>query len=572
MNGFDHILHPDISIDDRITSSDCLKQLKHYVTSVDRSLVFFVGAGASAAGNTNMPGTPDLIRHLLVSAIQHSASADSKLIATLGKISTRLGFEITLNDLWQICPQAVTLLIETFADLEARCRPNRAHTFLAHWISTGGTVITTNYDRLIERKWKKISQSIRIRYQEHGLHFTFANWQADLAQGGCLFKIHGSFDNPDSCLAALEHVQTELDGYRAELLREIVRTRPLCFVGWSGVDPDIPPLLFHALEARDDALCTFWIHYEGHPPGSVSLDEAIQNMSPLIRSYASNKPILTDADRAFGQILDWCNLLSQPNPKRIPEELNFSSALNHCSSSGATRMVSIALRRANEFDFAARILDEALKVAQTAEEHSAALQELALLQQQITGKNTDQSRQLVFEARASLGSRPDPWLQLNTSFGQLSLTIITLQSRPWLIVKIPGLFRCYRQDIETLREQTTDKESVALHESLFHLYRGRLRFKLLGWLATFIHPLADWILDSFNIAYTSIDDAKNIHLHSRIDVLAYRVAALAYLGRCHEALSDIAEIDRLVAILKDDARTEHWEQQKSEISRKCESQ
>ena len=572
MNGVDHILHPNISIDDRKSSSNSLKRLNHYVISSDRSLVFFIGAGASVAGNTGMPSTPDLIRCLLVNAIQRSASADNQLIATLEKIGTQLGFEITLNSLWQNCPQALTLLFEAFADLETRCRPNRVHTFLAHWLSTGGTVITTNYDRLIERAWKNFRQTIQTRYREHGPDFTFANWRADLAQGGCLFKIHGSFDEPTSCLAALEHVQTELEGHRAELLREIVHTRPLCFVGWSGVDPDIPLLLLRTSELRAKALPTFWIHYEGHPPGPVSLDEAIRNSPPSVRLYSNDSPILTDADRAFGQMLGWCNIRSEPNPDLTPEVLDFSSALNHCSLSGTTRLVGTALRRAGQFDSAARVLNEALKITQSTEERSATLQDLSLLQQQMEGRTTDQLRQLIYEAHSSLGRNPDSWLQLNTSFGQLSMTITALRSRPWLFVKVPALFRRYRQDIETLRKLTTDKKSIALHESLFHLQSGRVRLKLLGWLGTFIYPLANWILAPFDIAYTTIDDARNIHLHGRIDVLAYRVAALAYLGRCREALDDIAEIDRLVAILKDDARTRHWEHQKSEISRRCKSQ
>lgn len=139
---------------------------------------------------------------------------------------------------------------------------------------------------------------------------------------------------------------------------------------------------------------------------------------------------------------------------------------------------------------------------------------------------------------------------------------------PWLLVRVPGLFRQYREDIEFFRQRTTDDESAALHESLYHLYLGRLRFKVFGWLAKLVPLVADWVLAPFDVARSRIGDAKDIHIHSRIDVLAYRAVALANLRRCKE-VDDIEEIDRLVAIFNDGARTEYWRKQKGEIERCC---
>jgi len=173
------------------------------------------------------------------------------------------------------------------------------------------------------------------------------------------------------------------------------------------------------------------------------------------------------------------------------------------------------------------------------------------------------------QTREVLREQPDLHLKLNNDFGLLSMTIITLKSRPWLLLRVPGLFRRYQQDIETLRRDTTDKESVALHKSLLQLYSGRLRFKFFGWLGVIIRPLADWILHPFEIAHSTIDGAKDINLHSHIDVLAYRAMALAYFGRCLKAQEDIPEIYRLIAILNDDARTRHWAKQAQEIQRNC---
>jgi hypothetical protein len=563
------ILSLNISPTDSKISSTSIELLRPYLTGDDRSLVFFVGAGASLAGNTGMPSTPSLLYHLLRQALSASGKFELQsdtLPDILKEISSHIGFEITLNDLWQICRQATALLYGSFADVEAKCVPNRVHSFLAYWLSTGGTVITTNYDRLIEREWVQTGVPTQSRYREDGSN-SFSVWKEDLSRGGILFKIHGSLDDPDGCLGALEHVGTQLTGYRAELLEEIIRTRPLCFVGWRGVDPDIPPLLYNSLSKRDASLPVFWIHYEGYPSGTTTLHTAIEDCSELIRSFASDHPILTDADRAFGKFLNWAGIRSMPNPERQVEFFDFTNAIKDCTKSGMVRMVGITLRRAGKYSDSEKVINVALELAETPGEHNAALQELSHLRQQLTGRETGQARKSLEQARNVLKEQPDLRAQLNNDFGLLSMTIITLRSRPWLLLKIPGLFHRYRQDIVILQRETADKESVALHMSLIHLYSGRLRFKLFGWLGVFIHPLADWIISPFEVARATIDKAKDIHLHSRIDVLAYRAIALAHLRRYTESQKDIAEISRLIAILNDDARTRHWKKQADEIQR-----
>ena len=566
------ILSPKISQADSLISSTSLELLRPYLlTDNNRSLVFFVGAGASIAGNTGMPSTPTLLYALLKQALSQSGkftSGEDDLTASLKEISYGIGFEITLNDFWQICREATTFLYQSFADLEINCTPNRVHTFLADWLSRGGTVVTTNYDRLIEREWAKTGSAIHSMYRAEGPN-SFEGWEKTLIQGGALHKIHGSLDDPDSCLGALEHVGTQLTGKRADLLEEILLTRPLCFVGWRGVDPDIPPLLYRLLERRSPSLPTFWIHYEGHPSGSISLQNAIDECSNLIKPYASHHPILTDADRICGEFLNWIGIPSMPNPGRQVESFDFTEAIGDCTKSGLVRMVGITLRRAGKYSEAETTLKMGLQLAETPGEHNAALQEISLLQQQITGRETGQARKSLEQAREALKEQPDLHLQLNNDFGSLSMTIITLKSHPWLLLRLPGLFRKYRQDIDILQRNTIDKESVALHKSLLQLSAGRLRFKLFAWLGIIIHPFADWILRPFEIAHSTIDDAKDIHLHSHIDVLAYRAVALAYFGRCLKMQEDIPEISRLIAILNDEARTRHWAKQAEEIQRNC---
>ncbi len=171
---------------------------------------------------------------------------------------------------------------------------------------------------------------------------------AILKDGACLFKIHGSLDDPSSCLGALEHVGTQLKGSRAELLMEIMHNRPICFVGWRGVDPDIPPLLHSAMSSRDPSLPIFWIHYEGDPPGSLDLEKILYGMSSFIKPLASQNPILTEADRAFSEMLNWLNVKRNPNPHKDVLSFDFQQSVRQCTRTGVSRMVGIALRRGGD--------------------------------------------------------------------------------------------------------------------------------------------------------------------------------------------------------------------------------
>lgn len=565
----------NISKQDAQISLANMEQLQTYLIGIDRSLVFFIGAGASSAGNTGMPGAPALISQLFHDALKrarHPALESDEIKGAVKEISKTLGFEITLNDFWQICRESMPLLFDSLAELEKGCFPNRVHSFLAHWLSTGGIVVTTNYDRLIERDLKGKSPFVQCRYQEEGLN-SFTNWQEDLGRGRCLFKIHGSLKDSFSCLGALEHVGTQLIGHKAELLTEIVRSRPLCFVGWRGVDPDVPLLLHNELDKRNTSLPVFWVHYEGTEDEPVSLKEAIEKVPVYIKPYAEDNPILTEADRAFAKMLCEVSIASKPNSERQGSPLGFADSVNLCSRSGVARMVGIALRRARKLDESLCVFNVARELASSPQEESAALQEQALLLQQRTGRETAQSRTLLVQARKELKLNQDPWLRANIEFGIMSMTIINLPTKPWLIVRVPLLFLQYKKAIQLLRQKTTDNKSLALHEALFNLFLGRFRFILFRRLAVRAKIIANWIIQPLDFARSRIAEAEDIHLHSIVDVLAYRAVILAHLGKRQKAREDISEIDRLVDILvgtvEDNARKTYWREQKRSIERLC---
>lgn len=196
----------------------------------------------------------------------------------------------------------------------------------------------------------------------------------------------------------------------------------------------------------------------------MTLEKATNDCSSLIKALAVQHPILTDADRIFGELLEQIGISTWPNPPRKVNFFDFTKAITMCTKTGLLRVVGIALRRSGgHYDRAEQVLNAALNLAKTSDERSAALQEIALLKQQLTGRETSQARRFLGVARTSIDSASDPRLQLNLDFGLLAMSIINIKLQPWLLLKIPGLIRQYRQRIEALRQQI--RHAYRLHRS-----------------------------------------------------------------------------------------------------------
>ncbi len=582
----DDILSPYLSETDRTTCLRTLTVLRSLVTDEHRQLVFFVGAGISA--NTGMPLVPELLGTLLIDAFKRSVpdKADSE---TFQKIITQashmLGFEITLNSLWNSCPEAIRQLFRSLADFEGNiCFPNHAHQFLARWLAKDGVVLTTNYDRLIERAASNGVNQPLVRYTEAIGSASFEHWREDLFQGKCLFKVHGSFAAPESCLGALEQVGTKITGNRAELLAAIAQERPLCFVGWRGVDPDIPLLLTEVL-GKKDAPPVIWVHYEGiDRERPHELAQCLDEVPEPLRRIAGAHPLITDAEHLFTEIGRWLDFsidqaISERQRDSMPSpsiERKFSQSLDICTPTYLARFVGTALRHAREFEVAVEILEAAHQLATSSAESAAATQEISLaLWAQGSVSNQEKARTLLQRTQSELGQSQDIMMKLNVDFGQLSMTVSASRGKPWLLLQLLHFFREYATDIGKFRaivHDEQDRRKLALHEALFHLYLGKSRLQLVLWMGPLARSLAFWALKPFKVAHTRIDGAGDIHLQSRIDVLTDRSLALAKFGFCEEAWRDIPEVKRLCSILADAPRTKHFfEQQLPKLEQMCAS-
>lgn len=540
-------------------SEQNLVELASLAARPDSRLVFFVGAGVST-GTSQFPPTRALMAGLVEEAISRSPKLRglSPVVPDLSKV----GFEMVLNDLWQICQPAVGRFIEHLRAIDEAATPSLAHAFLGEWLAAGRLVMTTNYDRLIERTWDG-----PVRFdREGGNDSSFATWEKDLGSGA-LFKLHGSLERPNSCLAALEHVGTAIAGPRRDLLLRVFTQRPLCVLGWRGADPDIPPILRTAFVDRPRDLPVFWVHRTGASARAVS---------PLLRGIASLRPIIGTANDVLGRLdrdpsaaRRLASLAARSHRGDVPS-VSFDGT---CSTTGLSRFVAITVRRAGDERTALRASDVAAFEATSIGEWMAAREEHALnLWASAAGREDGQfaARRVVADVVGTLRRRGAP-TAASPLFGLMSMTVSLARRHPLLIAQLPLLFRANRRAIAAARDRGEDSVGIDIQEALTDYYAGRARLLLAGRLGRQFAAVKRWVLEPYERARARVAGLPERSLHARFDVIAGRAIALARLGECDSSVAEVDELDRLALLLSDPRRVAHWDDQRATIARLCSS-
>ena len=561
----------------------------------DRSLVFFIGAGVSHATPTMFPVASQLLHVLFEqilarlegsrpggpspAALREHSELCRDISRALKPMAGCAGLEITLSELRQTWAPGFRRFLERCAEL-ASVRPfNASHLALATWLKAHGTVITTNYDCFIEEAYScLVGQCLEVRYwtletpAPHNVKIAFDTWREDLDRGGVLFKLHGSFQDLETCLTALDQVQTALTGDRADLIEHVMSTRPVCFVGWQGIDPDIPPVIA-AARNRNMAEPLIWTFYEGPDPASpFRLQDRLNETSPTLSHLSMQNPLVTEANRLFEGVLGTKALAQQPRriQKRYPvspgETLRELAA--DMPPASAARFLGIVARRAGRLGLATRLESAATHLAEDRSQWAAAVQEGAHVSWQ-EGQRQRAARD-VARASAELRYTDDISMRLTADFGALSMAVVNLRSEPTVALRLRSLCRQYRSDIELLEEAGGEPREIHLHKALYHLYRGRLRGFLTMFAGSFLSRLMEsYVLSEFDAANHHIEQTGDIHPHARVDVLSYRALALARFHRCVHAWHDLTEAERLSLTLRDDARAEHLQKQKLRLAELC---
>lgn len=206
---------------------------------------FFVGAGISKEFPSKLQGGPELTE-LLIEKWLSDKDAMNKL-KSYAKTGT-LRLEVLMQN-----------GAETFSDKSIiqgpllsllNSSPNNHHYFLAYALQKGCTVITTNFDVLIEAAYWNLYGSLpRTIINENQFEHNDPS--------GALIKLHGSvgllnFDNGklgirdtrDSIIASLKQVALGLGDKKTALFEKAIHQFPTLFWGYSCMDDfDIFPVL-----------------------------------------------------------------------------------------------------------------------------------------------------------------------------------------------------------------------------------------------------------------------------------------------------------------------------------------
>lgn len=219
-----------------------------YKDLISKETAFLAGAGISTGHPSNLP-TARTFLHTLFSELgkrnKHS-NIPLYFIEELNRENERLRFESIISRFQNFFDVELTLL-ECFAECSS---PNFLHFFLAYMASMGHTIITTNFDILIEIALEQLGLSYSQVIDEKDYESDPTNIR--------IYKLHGSFlrrknktsiDSRNTICASLEQVGKQglglvLSPHKRNFLSGTIQSKDLFVIGYSGSDDfDIMPLV-----------------------------------------------------------------------------------------------------------------------------------------------------------------------------------------------------------------------------------------------------------------------------------------------------------------------------------------
>jgi tetratricopeptide (TPR) repeat protein len=246
-------------------------------------LVFFVGAGISASSIGTFKEINKKILRLTIGDI---------LSVGEGEVLSEIRPEVML----QIFLSYEEFKHEIFKYLQSimmKANPNYYHFFLAEVLRQGNFVFTTNYDQLIEEACRRKGIDYDVYYtNDHFDEFVREYLKKKyLPQKGCIFKLHGSIEDPNSILATLRQVGKGLHPAKEAVIRYFLQNFNFCFIGYSCLDDfDLLPVLLNTPSPKN----ALWFKYaKGGMGGIIWSKEILQSE----KKREENKPL--------GEKKDW---------------------------------------------------------------------------------------------------------------------------------------------------------------------------------------------------------------------------------------------------------------------------
>ncbi|KIA86484.1 tetratricopeptide repeat protein [Flavobacterium sp. AED] len=320
-----------------------------------KETAIFCGAGISF--NSGLPLVNDLLKYILKLIEVNNIDADKLL-------QSNLPFEAFIQTLTE--EASVDDILEIFSKGE----PNTNHDLIAELLNLGyvKTVLTTNFDTLIERSLIKIGLTEGTNYQVFSTEKEFENieWQSDIIK---IIKIHGCISNTKEMAITLELVaRRTINQHKSNLISSFFSSTinpNLLIFGYSCSDLfDISPIIESVADNKSQI--TFLEHHSSDTE-IKSEDISLKDFKNPFQDYIG-KRIYFHTDEFTKQI--WKSTFSKPYELKrfeISWKENIDKWLQEAAvySSGMKNQISARLfYDIGEYSLSIKLWEQGLSIAQ----------------------------------------------------------------------------------------------------------------------------------------------------------------------------------------------------------------
>jgi len=274
-------------------------------------LVLFIGAGVSKAAPTNLPDWWTLNRevvHAIAARVEAMSGKDYVPDLAQGILDRREkagrfppDFQAQLIE-----NEAGTTYFEALRVLDSAF-PNASHLKIAQMARSGQVrvIITTNFDRMIERACDKLG----VAYQTHYSPPHFDRLSDDLSRFDHtstplqIIKLHGTVEDSSTLIDTLRQRRMGLHASARITLQHLLRWGHWLFLGYSGSDLDSAPDYLELRPMASQAIGFTWLS-----PDPQKLAAAVHNIAGI---YGSRGVI------ALGSLPDFLDPFA---PKTLPPQ------------------------------------------------------------------------------------------------------------------------------------------------------------------------------------------------------------------------------------------------------------
>jgi tetratricopeptide (TPR) repeat protein len=166
---------------------------------------------------------------------------------------------------------------------------NFNHRFLSYYLKNNrelgnkSIIITTNFDYLLEKAMQDLDLE---ESKDFIIHTTNDDFLITPTKYIDIFKLHGSIQDETSVITTLRGIGLKLPDKKAIVLKSVLENYPVFFVGYSGLDLDIYPVI-NGCGCKD----IYWLIEPGVPP-TTQTDSLIKKFNAKVYKVDLNKMFL----------------------------------------------------------------------------------------------------------------------------------------------------------------------------------------------------------------------------------------------------------------------------------------